>query len=348
MNKFIYFILLLFFFASCEREEGSFANTFEIKLHPLDSAIHLVRPIDLEYLSDWLVWQDHYEGRFYSGYQINSKKLVRFAKVGKAKGEFEMWPQGTPSPFGLCLFNNDTKEFQRWNLDSILNNADYFPVSNLTIADSSRLTFRMIQRKDSSFLSTGPNQYGLFAFFDRHGNFTGFSGWYPEKPVQVSDQIHANACLNSTYTFHAGLDRVVIGYLFSGQFDVFQLQENEAIRLWSINEFPFEYKVSNGTVRIPLSTKYGFVDLDCTDKYIYALFSGKTRDADQPTHSSSVEVYDWMGGRVAKFELSTPLSLIAISPDNRYIYGTGMEQNAIRLFSAELPPIENTVAFRTH
>lgn len=339
MHKLLYLTLPLLLSTSCDREQESFANTFELRLHHLDSSVNVVRPIDLEYLDHWLVWQDHYQGKFYSGYQIGSKKFIRFAKLGKARNEFQMWPQGTVSPSGLGLFNNSTKTYQTWILDSILINVDYFPTNSLPIADSSGLTFKIIQRNDSSFVSRGPNEHGLFAFFGKQGKFTGFAGHYPEKQIEVNDQVHAIACLNSTYTFHWGLDRVVIGYLFSGQFEVFQLYGNQAVRMWGINKFPFEYKVTNNTVKIPLSTRYGFVDLDCTDKYIYALFSGKTRDSDFPTYTNTVEVYNWTGERVAKLKLDTPVSLIAISPDNKYLYGTGVEQNVVGLFQAELPPI---------
>lgn len=330
-------VLLLMGSVACTPRNNSPENAIDVVMQPIDKNILIARPLDLEYVDNWLLWQDHYESYYYSGYKIKSKNFVRFAKVGKGAGEFANWPQGAITSFGFGIFDAIQDNYYAWELEKISIDSTYFPSRSVSLKDSLGVTFQVIQRPDSSFISKGPNPHGLFSFFSKEGELLGHSGEYPPKRKNISNDLHAIACLNSTYSYHPSKDKIVVGYIFSGIFDVFQLKDSSAIREWGVNKFPFEYEVNNGRVRMPLDSKYGYFDIKATDKFIYALFSGKDMTSNNSVYSDRIEVYDWDGNQVAVLKLNAEVKLIAINPDNRIMYATGIQDEEIQLLRAQLP-----------
>ena len=73
------------------------------------------------------------------------------------------------------------------------------------------------------------------------------------------------------------------------------------------------------------SCKIGFVDVCCTNQFIYALYSGKILGDDLFTshYGGHVFVYDWEGMPVKHYKLERDLFTIEIDEDDGILYGTG-------------------------
>lgn len=74
---------------------------------------------------------------------------------------------------------------------------------------------------------------------------------------------------------------------------------------------------------ITTQNKVGFVDIACTNEYVYALYSGK-RLADgifTAYYGSHVFVYDWDGNPIIHYELEEELFKIGIDESEGIIYG---------------------------
>ena len=84
--------------------------------------------------------------------------------------------------------------------------------------------------------------------------------------------------------------------------------------------------------------RFGYTDAEATAGEIYALFSGRTREAYKAASSFGrfVHVYDWQGELKRVYELDSDVVAIALSPDGKRLYGIGEEpEPAIVVFSLD-------------
>lgn len=69
-------------------------------------------------------------------------------------------------------------------------------------------------------------------------------------------------------------------------------------------------------------TRYGFIDLEATERHLYGLFSGIRVD-DDAWATPEVQVYTWEGEHVMSVYLDRAAETIAIDPSDTWLYATG-------------------------
>lgn len=74
---------------------------------------------------------------------------------------------------------------------------------------------------------------------------------------------------------------------------------------------------------LSLDSRAGFLDVACTDKYVYALYSGRVLSDDLFTayYGNHIFVYDWDGNPVKHYVLDKDLFMLNIDEDNGTLYG---------------------------
>ena len=95
-----------------------------------------------------------------------------------------------------------------------------------------------------------------------------------------------------------------------------------------LNYFPPEFvaiEYEYHPLTISRNCKIGFVDVCCTNQFIYALYSGKIFGDDIFTshYGGYVFVYDWKGNPVNYYKLEKDLFSIEIDEQNGILYGIG-------------------------
>lgn len=76
----------------------------------------------------------------------------------------------------------------------------------------------------------------------------------------------------------------------------------------------------------PEETRYGFVDLAATGRYLYAVFSGQRVEQDGPVWlSREVQVYKWDGEYVKTLHLDRGVEAIAVDDSDTWLYASGFE-----------------------
>ncbi|WP_106831894.1 BF3164 family lipoprotein [Parabacteroides pacaensis] len=69
--------------------------------------------------------------------------------------------------------------------------------------------------------------------------------------------------------------------------------------------------------------KVAFCGVACNDKYIYALYSGRsfTSHGDESFQCEHLLVYDWNGNPIKRYHLDKPLFSFCLDSDNQVVYG---------------------------
>lgn len=73
--------------------------------------------------------------------------------------------------------------------------------------------------------------------------------------------------------------------------------------------------------------RFGYLDVAATERYVYALFSGRLqRDRSvPPDEADQVHVFDWQGRLERVIRLDTPIGHLAVDPAGATLYGTRLD-----------------------
>ena len=100
--------------------------------------------------------------------------------------------------------------------------------------------------------------------------------------------------------------------------------EKELTEYKQIKYYPPEFKVvQGGNIAHSRTAKDGFCAIDCDDKYIYALYSGRTFNSHDALayHCEHLFVYDWDGNPIKHYVLSIPMWMMRYDSEKNSIYG---------------------------
>lgn len=130
-------------------------------------------------------------------------------------------------------------------------------------------------------------------------------------------------------------EQVVLGYLFMDRIERWQFEAGRLVPVWAIGERverPDE-RVAAGEVD---ELTIGYTDLRCSDSLIYALYQGCKTDDVRSVHSA-VEVYDFCGQAVSRWDLGRMVSRIAVDESRRLLYALGTTDNDDVIYRYRLP-----------
>ena len=88
-----------------------------------------------------------------------------------------------------------------------------------------------------------------------------------------------------------------------------------------------------------MNTTVNYQRISTTDKYIYGLYSGKTREEMKQIddYGFEIHVWDWDGQPVVRYILNQPVNSFTVSPDDSYIICSSF-QHYDKLYKAEIHP----------
>ena len=149
-------------------------------------------------------------------------------------------------------------------------------------------------------------------------------------PIEVKyEKKVSNEILALAYVSRMGikpdLSRIAIG---TSMGDYLSIYDSSGVRLKTIRtperlEPIFEVS-SNGHWGYTDESRYGYLDLACSDRYIYAQYGGKTHDGDIKYTSKYINVYTWDGEPVVRLVL------------DRYVLGICVDEERNSLYALEI------------
>lgn len=273
----------------------------------------------------YLIGMEHGEDAFFYRQDLNRPDSVcRFVERGQGPDEFI-------HPFSLQYINDSTvgsydimgKKFGEISLRSCSEPAR---VKNVKLDDI--MTARAIKTAYSQYIGIGVYPDGMYMMFDSSGTKIKSFFEYPFENASeksIKNQLRAMAyqgkivsnLSNTRFVYGAGSADIIYFY------DI----ENSNIRLTKKIENRFcEYvpREEDGSFSSAIKTtnRRGFVDIYATERYVYALYSGRTYDEyrEQSYAGDRLRIYDWSGDLRSETVLDVPCKYLCVSPDDETMW----------------------------
>jgi hypothetical protein len=118
--------------------------------------------------------------------------------------------------------------------------------------------------------------------------------------------------------------KAVLMYRFTDAIEIFDLNTKEGKSIHGPYGYAVEFKPMNTgdffvMQRIP-KTRFAFTMGAVTNKYIYAIYSGKLEEDLNPHFGNTLFVYDWDGNPVKKINLDRVIQAPAVTEDDSTLY----------------------------
>jgi hypothetical protein len=194
---------------------------------------------------------------------------------------------------------------------------------------------------DSLLASLNFSPRGRLTFFGRDGELLRGAGGVPADERGTPPGVLQQAWVGQLASRPAG-DRLVLVTLYADQIEIYRRDGLLQKKVRGPFHFDPRFTVDDiqgfKTMASDESMRIGYPGVATTNERIYALFSGRTREAfgAEVTFGRYLHVYDWDGNLLRVLELDKAVTAIALSPDRRLLYGVANTPEPV-IMSYELP-----------
>lgn len=269
-------------------------------------------------------------------YTLGSNKIISFGEKGQGPDEFTYIAsiqRDSDSSF-LC-YESMTRRYTRVSLtrrgDSVFNKNKSLPLSE------EHMLFKVVRNKNIS-ICLGPYENCMLKVYDSSGVSQGKYYEYPFRDKTekgISNRLRAMA-YQGLFKANPSETKFVYASLKADIIHFFETNENGGIdRIKRIEHNYPQYKPinENGTISagiLPESIET-YVDLFCTDEFVYLLYSGKTyaylksNDFNDKNKSTLLCVYNWSGEKIKYWNLDIPCSTICVDKKNKTMWAVAKD-----------------------
>ena len=252
--------------------------------------------------------------------QLNcTKKIYNFGKWGE--GPFELI---NPGPIithssSIDVFDGAKMSFLNFDITTI-DDGSSLPIKTLFKTNVNGI-ISILPLEDSLYIASGVFPDGQLCVIDKDGNPVKYLGKYPSEidnkgkvPFHILGMAYQSSmCKQPTNKRFALATRY--GEII--QIYEWDTKNSHADELYVRNNFAPELttKDIDGTPNfIPNNkTKWGYLSLDATDEYIFALYSGRLQNPENVFYAGNqIHIYDWNGKLIYKVNVDYDLISIVI------------------------------------
>jgi len=197
-------------------------------------------------------------------------------------------------------------------------------------------SFTSVVRSGDLIIATGLFEPGRYLCYNLANNAVSFFGSYPSESGKVRNPdnlLASNVYLSSKLAISPDNSHFACVHYNSGTLDINEITNDSIInsRLLAFHYPATVEKRRGDDIRVAIKNDNvnGFFDVTASNKYIYALYSGKTfEDAGvKLSYCDYLMVFDWEGNPVECYHMDIPLSLIAYNQTDNVLYGIGINDN---------------------
>lgn len=342
----LYYILVIIFLCkSCVKP--SLLEQFNTIEHIEHQTIRLVNDeiyhTVYQFISDsnYLIAHDRDMDSYFSLTDLEKNEIIaRFGRRGMGPGEVNN------PPSEIVPLNHNEFCFWDYNLRTLFtinyNNPenDLSAYKAFTIPNKELNILNLVPLKNEKYVGIGLFDEGRYLLLDSQGRGISYNYDYPQFD---GDETFSNA--HKAIAFQGHLRQKPDGNRFyfactkSEILEIFSLDNN---KITKIAEYHGEYAQfvpeTFGNNSIATATKkeskVRFVSTDCTDEYIYLLYSGRIiADGHYQAYlASTILVFDWDGKPVKRYNLDKNIRCITINQYNNKIYGYDQESEQLVSF----------------
>jgi hypothetical protein len=227
------------------------------------------------------------------------------------------------------------------SIDSVLKNPDYIPNSIYAYERPKIHNFELIDESTSvvGYYRENPRFRIMKNFTDTLERFHS----YPpiENNYNIPEAKFVGGVRGNLYQaeldYSPSSDLLVLSYFNSTVIDIIDFKSKRLIKrlVGDDNNFPPAYVLMSDQRASTLKdSKEGFHEIQITENYIYALYSGKTIEKNFGDLMTGTAIYkfDLEGNPLVKYKLNPELTSFAVDEQNGKIYGVNYYDNPLVVF----------------
>lgn len=135
------------------------------------------------------------------------------------------------------------------------------------------------------------------------------------------DDYFLASAYNGRLGLHPKRDRIVVATTDGDYLSIVDSTGKRLVTLRTHEKLePQFYERTDGQFGFTDENKYGYLDIACTNQYIYGLYSGREHDGDVEYTGKTLFVFTWEGEPVAKLTLDRYCIGICVDSDDKTLF----------------------------
>ena len=329
----IYFSLLLLLF-SCSKTDKlkstyeSFPNSKSLKGTVVNFNESFFLPQFISYIDNRLVILDNWKNKAIHIFDLNTqKRLGSGGIIGSSSGEvLSAWTITNIDNKSFWVYDLTQGKLVNFNIDSVIKSTDYHPTKQIKFSTDSMHCYFPILLNDSLIVSPSYSKNGRIAYLNKNGKLIKSIGAYPLDLFKGGANRINSQAYQSAITSNPSQNKIALAARYADQIDVFKSSGEELFTIIGPDRFIPEYKLTtvfnNPVVQFSPKSRFGYLYMQSTDKYIYALYSGRSRKdfPGKANFGQSIHVFDWDGNPIKEYKLDQDIFAFAINEKENTLY----------------------------
>lgn len=286
---------------------------------------HLGKVFNISLMDDFAALRNDWGETLLTLIDISDRNRVyHFGKRGG--GPDELINPGPMISGSECLdvFDGTKMSLMHYDADSIVSGDSV--ATQIRFHTSLPGIISLVSLQDSNYVASGVFQEGRLCLMDKDGTACAYAGDYPANENLEGIPFHVlGVAYQSLMCVQPRGKRTALVTRYGGILQIYEwdLSEKTAKEISCINDFTpkFTTRDINGTpnFRPDSETRWGYLAVDATEKYIFALYSGRLQKDGNAFHlGNEVHVFDWDGKPCYLLRLDCEGSSLAVR-DNKLL-----------------------------
>lgn len=316
-----------------------FNNKFELTSDKFEvDGDYITGPKQLIIVDSLLIVNDHFDEEevtyFYAIFNKDDGELYQiFGREGRGPDEFldNSYMFRAPNGSNNIIINNRRLfSLSEISLERVLSNSSKITVDHV---DELNTSYSLVSKIDDNLLfGTGMFTDGRFALADTSGELINTFLNYPfEDEFDDISKRDLGMAYQSSFSFHPTKPLVAVANFTAGNLDILRVENDSIEEISQIHSYPpkFENQSSETQISVMFNSdnKMGYWDVDVTEEYIYALYSGRERADPNQSTGNKLLVFDWEGNPIKQLNLDVNVSRFAVSQNNETLYAVANDDN---------------------
>ena len=256
---------------------------------------------------------------------LDKKQVYNFGKRGSGPKELI-----NPGPMISCsehldIYDGANMSLMRYDVNSIVSGDSL--ATQILFHTSLPGIISLVKLQGSNYVASGIFQEGRLCLLDGDGAICTFTGDYPANENLTGIPFHVlGMAYQSLMCGQPHGTRTALVTRYGGILQIYEwnLLEKTAKEISCVNEFApkLTTKDINGTpnFRPDNETRWGYLAVDATEKYIFALYSGRLQKDENAFHlGNEVHVFDWDGKPCYLLRLDCEGSSLAVRDNKLFV-----------------------------
>ena len=345
-------LFAIFLFISCKEKNNS---TFSTEVFPINHSVLIVEdmlwdPWDILLIDSVLVVANLKGIPLIETYDLKGNPINKFLTLGQGPEEVMTVGHLEEINKNLFVYGMFNKKFLEYDYGKLINvseivKPDAVHTFFFTENDTTGIISKLLMVNNCLIVESN-NANSRIILIDYEGNILKQGGRYPDKVDPRLTDYENTSLYGSSIVLNKEGTKIALATYSADMLDIFDISGNNVEKIWGFQGFlPHGFiLVEMGetvTTAMTMEAQAGYSDIATSDKYIYAIFSGRKFSENNYGHGTIIRVASWDGSD--RYELHTDIDInrLTVSYDDRIIYAIAKyEDNNSEIVSFDLTNIK--------